>query len=149
MESKTSPALGLLGVINIDLSGLAASTIAVHVLNTAETGPVLQVSHAAIVWSTNYTISFKFFTFLYHIIGLTAMMYDDVCWLPRRPYDNSMFSVAPCCLAMHRCRFLWCHFHNVVSLLLVANGVEATTNGRRSRSTTQSRWGTSSASCRK
>jgi hypothetical protein len=54
MESKTSPALGLLGVINIDLSGLAAANIAVHVLNTAAMGPVIQVTDAAVNWPSRH-----------------------------------------------------------------------------------------------
>ena len=38
-----SPTIGLLGLVNIDLSGLLNNQMALHVLNTADGGVVVQV----------------------------------------------------------------------------------------------------------
>ena len=43
LETKVSPAIGLLGLVNIDLSGLLNNQFALHVINTAAGGPVVQV----------------------------------------------------------------------------------------------------------
>ena len=43
IETKVSPSIGLLGLVNIDLSGLYNNQFALHVSNTAATGPVVQV----------------------------------------------------------------------------------------------------------
>ena len=43
LETKVSPSIGLLGLVNIDLSGIYNNQFALHVLNTADNGVIVQV----------------------------------------------------------------------------------------------------------
>jgi len=43
LETKVSPSIGLLGLVNIDLSGIYNNQFALHVSNTAGAGAVVQV----------------------------------------------------------------------------------------------------------
>ena len=48
LESKVAPTLGLLGLVNIDLSGAGALMTAIHVKNTAAAGVQVQVRLAEV-----------------------------------------------------------------------------------------------------